>query len=137
MCLITKENYRRTADENLTVYKILFTDNSARFKPDYVYMEGENTPADSSPLPKPDKDGYIKIEGGWLHAYVSRNKADDVVRCLASFSSQEIKDRTKVVEMVIPEGTDYFVSVQEDEVCAKKLVFYCVDEPVAEDNNNE
>ena len=124
MCLITRMNYRHVAKENLTVYKLLLDDGYARYRICYTYVEGENVPTETVPLPKPDKDGFMKIEGGWLHAFTTREKAEDEFNLLASFSSPETVDRTRIVEMVIPEGTEYFLSVNDDEVCAKKLVWY-------------
>jgi len=60
------------------------------------------------------------IEGGMIHAYTSWNV--ELVKSLA-FLPNEPNVRTAVFEMRIPKGTEHIVSVHDDEVCAKEMVF--------------
>lgn len=124
MCLITKENYRRTADEDLKVYKLLYPDDRSRFQSDYTYTKGMNRPFDLVPLPKPDRDGYLRITDGWLHAYTTLENAEFVCNVIKTWDDGNIN----IVEMTIPKGEDYFVDVTGRTVCAKKLYWDKIDD---------
>lgn len=123
MCLITKENYRSTAKEDLTVYKLLFED-SAYYMRDFTYQKGENVPTENAPLPKPDRYGFISIREGWLHCYATKERAERTVHFLSEITPPDKMLDLRIVEMTVPKGTDYFVGIGDDEVCAKKLVWY-------------
>ena len=129
MCL-TSIHYTPLYNTNdITVYKVLRLDNCAPYRTDYQYHEGFNYPANTSEKIRRtgryeysgDVKQYYEIFGGYLHAYSTKEKA----LALCKERNGHMKNlsypfRYKVVKMVIPHDTEYWIG-EEDDICATKL----------------
>ena len=120
MCLLTTQLVPYIASEDIPVWKVLNTDNTAYYQSKYTFKHGENYPLGEEQENTSCCGPYVSraISGGWLHAYnteiMNRKK---ISRLLIMPRSQKFR----CVKMYIPKGTKYYVSYDNNELCAKCL----------------
>ena len=102
MCLIKIEETAKIATAPIKVYKVLTADNCSPFQ-NQQYHVGKNTPKGHDIL----SGAGLTIDGGYLHAYLSLSKASENLSGWHPVFSRFT--RLKIVEMYIPEGTEYWL----------------------------
>ena len=120
MCLIAKQVIKwfgsnraliRRAHKDIIVYKVLvkkFDKYCGPYQHSYIYHKGLNFPR--HPSKKRFFESTAICEGGWLHAFTTKDKACAV----AEWSNDTI------VKMVIPKGSRYILG-ECDEICTSCL----------------
>lgn len=112
MCLYKILNYPKKAVKPVTVYKILTADNRSPYR-GYPYLLGMNIAQDDGSQNSYDE---TKIAAGYLHAYLNRQVAENVMVDMLKMGSGPLK----IAEMYIPEGTMYWLGTAS-EVAAERL----------------
>lgn len=126
MCLRKTHNEPKIAQNDIEVWKVL-TDKGQSPYLDYQYRPGMNRPACAKTMPVPVEQEYIT--GGYLHAYTSREKAEERKRlrmyevvhkvggdCFLSAYFEE----GVVQRMLIPKGSLYYEG-DDDDICSERL----------------
>ena len=106
----------KTAEENITVYKLLTIDNRSLFF-HKLYSPGENTNEDEEDMRYDEKAKYYFQGKGWLNSYATEEAA---IKFRDNVLPKSLG--TKIVEMVIPKGETYY----EDyfgTIASKKLIW--------------
>ena len=125
MCLITFQTAPFKTGWDIKVYKVLTTNNEPPVYggQTYVYHYGINEPDGITPKQIFYKKTlrYTEIYGGFLHAFTSKKHAK-ALRDHYNRSAKSAGDATryKMVQMVIPAGTDYYAGTQFD-ICSSAL----------------
>lgn len=113
MCLKKTHDEPRIAQDDIEVWKVLTSKGLSPYK-DYQYHPGMNRPGCAKTVPVPSKQQYIN--GGYLHAFISKEKAEDYAKIIDG-----IYYRAYVVQrMLIPKGSIYYEGASED-ICAECL----------------
>ena len=116
MCLLTTQLVPYIASEDIPVWKVLNTDNTAYYQSKYTFKHGDNYPLG------PEKVGVNfegrAINGGWLHAFNSKTMNRKKISRLMFMPRRQ---KFRCVKMYIPKGTKYYVSYDNNELCAKCL----------------
>lgn len=120
MCLTINKSHKflgwykaKRVKKPITVYKILeFIDYTSPFR-SYQYHKGLNYPDTVGPIYL--RDNYIR--SGYLHAY-QRLSLAELKAC--RFSCIEGSKIARVIEMIIPKGSFYFLGTNGD-ICATCL----------------
>ena len=126
MCLRKTHDEPRIAQNDIEVWKVL-TDKGLSPYTDYQYRPGMNRPACAKTMPVPVEQQ--QINGGYLHAYTSRVKAEEckmlrmyeIVQNIGgdSFVSAYF-DEGVVQRMLIPKGSMYYEG-DDDDICSECL----------------
>lgn len=126
MCLRKTHDEPKIAQNDIEVWKVL-TDKGQSPYQGYQYRPGMNRPecAKTTPVPVEQHD----INGGYLHAYTSREKAEERKRlrmyevmhkvggdCFLSAYFEE----GVVQRMLIPRGSLYYEG-DDDDICSERL----------------
>lgn len=109
---MSNKRFPKIALKNITVYKLLYEDDSPYFCRGYKYKKGVNYPEGKFDVQRMHNTTFIN--GGYLHAYLDRRLPEAVIE------HSEASD-VKIVEMKIPFGTRYYSGYRD--ICAKKLVW--------------
>ena len=112
MCLFKTHNEPKIAQNDIEVWKVLTPIGLSPFQ-NHQYHPGMNKPACAKTVPVPVEQKYIN--GGYLHAYISREKAEDHTVLL-----REIFEDYMVQRMLIPKGSIYYEGTNDD-ICAERL----------------
>lgn len=138
MCLISNTNTPLIAEEDIVVYKILMRKNGKDYapvvsedyceQPHYIYKKGVNKARLKEDVQEwTSINCYYRIGKGFLHAYTTKDIAEiNCNRWNAWMGKNNLSTGGKyhfVVRMIIPKGTEYFNSVEGDEICAKQLIW--------------
>jgi hypothetical protein len=128
MCLRKTHDEPRIAQNDIEVWKILTPKGLSPFQ-GYQYHPGMNKPAvlKIKPVPVTQQE----IDGGYLHAFRSKEKAEaytQVHECQKIVSLpgglttviQECFENYVVQRMLIPKGTIYYEGANDD-ICAERL----------------
>ena len=135
MCLISNTNTPLIAKEDIVVYKIIMRKNNKDYAPvvsedeelpHYIYKKGVNKARFKEDVSWA-WNCYYRIGKGFLHAYTTKDIAEkNCDRWNAWVGRSNLCTGVKyhfVVRMIIPKGTEYFNSVEGDEICAKELIW--------------
>ena len=135
MCLISKTNVPLIAEEDIVVYKVLMRKNDKDYapvvsedgeQPHYIYKKGVNKARLKEDVGYAWKNLY-RIGKGFLHAYTTEDIAEkNCNKWNAWLGKSNLSARVKfhfVVKMIIPKGTEYFISNYYHEICAKQLLW--------------
>lgn len=120
MCLLKQNNIpQKNSNSRVMVYKFLLEDNTSPYR-SQKYHPGLNVP--DTEETEPENPQFIT--DGYLHAYTTRSMAEYYamnyqLRQLTS-SGAIAPVNVKVVEMYIPEDTEYWIGFNSD-IAAKKL----------------
>lgn len=115
MCLFKTHEEPKIAQDDIEVWKILTYEGLSPYQ-DYQYQIGMNKPAEHSVIPVPVPVDQSQINGGYLHAYRNKEKAE-----LNAFKYTRIIGVEHVVhKMLIPKGTAYYEG-DDGDICAKCL----------------
>lgn len=115
MCLTIKESgFEMIAEEDMTVYKVIRTDNTSQMQR-FPYDPGAQytlPPADSAKFNlaglKPRKDdGWRRVYSGF-HAYITKEEAED--RVAQAYAPAVLK----VVAFTVPKGAHYYLGFYEE-----------------------
>ena len=127
MCLLKTHDEPRIAQNDIEVWKVLTPKGLSPFQ-GYQYHPGMNKPAVLKVKPVPVTQQ--EINGGYLHAFRNREKAEGYTQ-LQSYqkvvnlyggraSVQKIYEEYVVQRMLIPRGTIYYEGANDD-ICAERL----------------
>jgi hypothetical protein len=127
MCLLKTHDEPRIAQNDIEVWKLLTPKGLSPFQ-GYQYHPGMNKPAVLKVKPVPVTQQ--EINGGYLHAFRSKEKAEGYTQ-LQSYqkvvnlyggraSVQKIYEEYVVQRMLIPKGTIYYEGANDD-ICAERL----------------
>lgn len=115
MCLFKTHEEPKIAQDDIEVWKILTYEGLSPYQ-DYQYQIGMNKPAEHSVIPVPVPVDQSQINGGYLHAYRKKEKAE-----LNAFKYTRIIGAEHVVHrMLIPKGTAYYEG-DDGDICAECL----------------
>lgn len=125
MCLISKTNIPKIAEEDIICYKILeYT--QLEYTTPFMYLPIRDSIVEAIG----DEDIYKKsawfrpskysIGRGFIHAYTTYETAMKIIPEIECQFFTECQ--LEVFKAVIPKGTKYFVSINGKEICAKKMV---------------
>lgn len=124
MCLETYWKKPKVAKEDIICYKVLSLTKEGLYSPfqDYKY-DGELIKADGRIDRRKRysfkfslfKRQYYTIHGGMLHCFVSKKLAKTLQLSLITIGS------AITYECVIPKGTEYYISTDEEGICAKAI----------------
>lgn len=127
MCLIKTHNEPRIAQNDIEVWKVLTPKGLSPFQ-GYQYHPGMNKPACAKTIPVPVEQP--QIDGGYLHAFRNREKAEgytmvqlyhDVLSQSGRTATvQRIFEEYVVQRMLIPKGSIYYEGA-DDDICAERL----------------
>jgi hypothetical protein len=134
MCLITKDVKPRVADKDITCYKNLeWQEAIQRWETPYTYFPvDEDVIKGKEPLVAVGRKTHRKVmlidifnavtieknvelykcEGGWIHAYSTRQKAKSIASMFGDTTYR----------VIIPKGTKYYVDCSGGEMCAERIV---------------
>ena len=135
MCLIKTHDEPRIAQNDIEVWKVLTTEGLSPFQ-GYQYHPGMNKPSCAKAIPVPVEQK--QIEGGYLHAFRNKEKAEGYKKL---HSYQKIVYggyiQTNFVEyvaqrMLIPKGSIYYEG-NDGDICAECL--YWPEEETAHPNS--
>ena len=129
MCLTTNQKKPLIARTDITVYKVLDDSGAAPYHSEYQYYRGK-THQDKRDEVIYDLSFSKQIHGGYLHAYTTINDAEDLAQHFNDgvfrYDLDWMVERHFVVtEMKIPAGTQYYVSQDGRQICAKTLAWDC------------
>lgn len=135
MCLKTSQIVPLIADTDIPVYKVLLYRNNnqsyyrfrfpelepiryfAPYNPAFEYVEGINVANRIYRLSNPvNNDGIVSY--GWLHAFLDLKAAINLGKM---FQKEHKYSRYMVTCMIIPKGSEYYVSCDSVEICSDKL----------------
>jgi hypothetical protein len=106
----------KTAEEDMTVYKILtIDDKSVFFKKQYV--KGENVNEDEEDMRYDEKAKYYFQGKGWLNSHKTE---EDAIKFRDRVLPKGIG--MKIVEMTIPKGESYYEDYLGT-IASKKLIY--------------
>ena len=109
MCLNKTHGEPRIAQDDIEVWKVL-TDKGLSPYYDYQYHHGINKPAEQKEIPIEQR----LINGGYLHAYRNKVKADKfLLDCMGT-------PWYIIHRMIIPKGTVYYEGIDGD-ICSECL----------------
>lgn len=141
MCLWKSHNEPKIAQNDIEVWKVLAPNGLSPYY-GYQYYPGKmNRPIGTETVPVTVEQQ--SINGGYLHAYTTREKADDLCRKLRLYERVQLLGDTsnphghfKLIEgmvqrMIIPKGSVYYEGV-DDDICAECL--YWPEEGTADHN---
>ena len=123
MCLVTNNSKPKIATKDIMVYKVL----KCQDYEDYLTpWQNRTIKLDSTFIADGEKEiipvnNNFEIEGGFIHAYINKEKAIDIA---ASFSSMDVYQshrRYVVVKCIVLKGTEYFISKDGYEICSTVL----------------
>lgn len=127
MCLIKTHNEPRIAQNDIEVWKVLTPKGLSPFQ-GYQYHPGMNKPSCPKTIPVPHEQP--QIDGGYLHAFRNREKAEgytmvqlyhDVLSQSGRTATvQRIFEEYVVQRMLIPKGSIYYEGA-DDDICAERL----------------
>lgn len=132
MCLRKTHDEPKIAQNDIEVWKVLTPRGLSPFR-GYQYHPGMNKPACAKTMPVPAEQQ--EINGGYLHAYTSREKAEgyallqsykNVVNLcggqhrLVTTIVQPAFEEYVVQRMLIPKGSIYYVG-DDGDICAECL----------------
>ena len=119
MCLIKTHDEPKIAQDDIEVWKVL-TDKGLSPYLDYQYHHGMNKPAEQSVIPVPVPVEQSQINGGYLHAYRNKERAEfNAVRCNYIFGCI-VNPEYIIHRMIIPKGTAYYEG-DDGDICAECL----------------
>ena len=118
MCLIKTHNEPRIAKNDIEVWKVLTPKGLSPFQ-GYQYHPGMNKPSCPKAIPVPVEQP--QIDGGYLHAFRNREKAEGYTK-LQSYKNIQyyIYEEYVVQRMLIPKGSVYYEGM-DDDICAECL----------------
>ena len=132
MCLIKTHDEPKIAQNDIEVWKVLTPNGLSPFQ-GYQYHPGMNQPSvpKKTPVPAEQKE----INGGYLHAFRKKEKADGYTK-LQSYQKtvygfQESFEVYVVQRMLIPKGSVYYEG-EDGDICAECL--YWPEEEAAHPN---
>lgn len=128
MCLRKKHDEPRIARDDIEVWKVLTPKGLSPFQ-GYQYHPGMNKPSGPKTVPVPAEQR--EINGGYLHAFRDREKAEGYTRLQSyqkvvnlyggqSAAARYIFEEYVVRRMVIPKGSVYYEGM-DDDICAERL----------------
>ena len=116
----------------ITVYKLLYKSNiTGKYTAPYVggipafeYKRGMNKPKTlkkqcNKVLYDTLNQAYV-VKGGWLHAFTKASDAERVCEIQNRNINKSFGEYV-VVEMTVPSWTRFYLSINELEICSKKL----------------
>lgn len=133
MCLnALKKHPYNTNFMPITVYKLLYKSNiTGKYTAPYVggipafeYKRGMNKPKTlkkqcNKVLYDTLNQAYV-VKGGWLHAFTKASDAERVCEIQNRNINKSFGEYV-VVEMTVPSWTRFYLSINELEICSKKL----------------
>ena len=131
MCLTTNQNRPRIAITDITVYKVLDDAGRAPYRSHYKYYRGMTQQDQENEVIYECSDSISReIHGGYLHAYTTKNDAEDLAQHFNDgrfrYDFDWMMERHFfVAEMKIPAGTPYYVSYDGRQICSKALAWDC------------
>ena len=120
MCLFTKLEKPKVAEEDIPVWKFMLYNGESLYFPRFQYKKGMNYPEEVEYVSLLDwfeeKKGFKTLRGKWLHAFIDTISPESLIDKV-NYSS-----RAPVIykKMYIPKGTEYYEGNSYD-VCAKCL----------------
>jgi len=124
MCLFKTHDEPRIAQNDIEVWKVLTPKGLSPFQ-GYQYHPGMNKP--SCPKVKPVPAEQLTIDGGYLHAFRKREKAEDYIKPMSfrtvngvAAITWESFEEYVVQRMLIPKGSVYYEG-DDDDICAERL----------------
>ncbi len=118
MCLYKTHDEPKIAQNNIEVWKVLTPKGLSPFQ-GYQYHPGMNKPAVLKVKPVPVTQQ--EINGGYLHAFRSKEKAEGYTKLQLYKNVQYyIYEEYVVQRMLIPKGTIYYEGANDD-ICAERL----------------
>ena len=125
MCLRKKHDEPRIARDDIEVWKVLTPKGLSPFQ-GYQYHPGMNKPSGPKTVPAEQQE----INGGYLHAFRDREKAEEYTK-LQSYQKvvnlyggrpvvQCIFEEYVVQRMLIPKGSVYYEGM-DDDICSSAL----------------
>ena len=144
MCLVIDTTGARIADENIKVYKVISNTDQAPFKGTYQYIHGLNVAEEyravyekgkgfktvraKVSIDKPADDDATILGDGFLHAYTELEPAEIMKRVIETSEWNDLlsgpeKPTFKVVEMVVPKGTVYYLNYPGNEIASRALLW--------------
>ena len=116
MCLYKTHDEPRIAQNDIEVWKVLTPQGLSPFQ-GYQYHPGMNKPSGPKAIPVPVEQH--QIDGGYLHAFTSMEKAYGYTQ-LHWYYDGEIFEDYVVQKMLIPKGTVYYEG-NDNDICAECL----------------
>lgn len=117
MCLLSTTNIPKIADKDIVVYKILYVSDNLSPVRGFHYHKGINVAKGKQEICK--SNNRFSIFGGFLHAYIKYNEAFYIW----SNFNVNARETHYIVQMIIPKGTEYFISDDGEQICAKQLIW--------------
>lgn len=125
MCLFKTHDEPRIAQNDIEVWKVLTPKGLSPFH-GYQYHPGMNKP--SCPKVKPVPAEQLTIDGGYLHAFRKREKAEEYIKPMSfkrtvngvAAITWESFEEYVVQRMLIPKGSVYYEG-DDDDICAERL----------------
>lgn len=128
MCLRKTHDEPKIAENDIEVWKVLTSNGLSPYQ-GYQYHPGMNRPGCAKTVPVPAKQQFIN--GGYLHAYTSREPAEKHALFSSSQSvvnylhllgkpGQGYFEEYVVQRMLIPKGSMYYEGY-DDDICAECL----------------
>lgn len=129
MCLYSKTNTPLIAEEDIVVYKVLMHRNGKDYAPvvsdtanlqSYIYKKGANKARLKEDISLTLDGRTYAIGQGFLHAYTTNEEAE---KSKTRWNCCFLTVSNFVVKMIVPKGTEYFVGIDEKDICAKQLIW--------------
>ena len=127
MCLIKTHDEPKIAQNDIEVWKVLTPKGLSPFQ-GYQYHPGMNRPSGQKAIPVPVEQ--MQIDGGYLHAFRSKEKAEGytqlhsyqkIVNPYGGYTgAQPIFEEYVVRRMLIPKGSIYYEGA-DDDICTECL----------------
>lgn len=117
MCLCSKQGKAYIAREDIETYKLLIRAVDDTYITPFRRKEvvlGERMVADGNNELPQYEDGFIRIEGGYIHSYL--NVLNDDIHLY------DLSQWLVLVKCIIPKGTEYYVDAGLKEICSKELI---------------
>lgn len=127
MCLVTNRETPLIAHTNLIVYKVLDENGCAPYWSEYQYYRGKvNRDEKNEEILKEDNKPRYCVFGGFLHAYTFKDQAENLARYFNEryyrYDRDWLEERKfSAVEMIVPAGTEYYLSYDGQQICSKAL----------------
>lgn len=120
MCLISETNQPTIATEDIVCYKIITPENRTPCTNTHVNilhrLGVKPFKAKGDIIINISASGrYYNIEGGMIHTFCNLN--------YTLIHADNFAIGFPIYECIIPKGTEYFVSSDEEEYCSKKIIF--------------